>query len=217
MNPDRLFPYSEEVYRYVLNGYRDAYWPVEAATVLGVLAMLALWRTDHLVVRRLIAGSLAGLWAWLGYGFYIQTYQAFNWAGLYFGYAALAQAILIMAWGGFAARLQPELSGTVTTVIAVVSLGICGLQGLAVRVLSSAEPAAAQAIGLTPFATIIATLAILLINRTRAPLWMWIIPTALSGWEALRAWVLAIPGDSVFILAFAALAIVRVANSRNDP
>ena len=204
---NRLIPYSGEVYAYLLAGYTADYLIVEIAAVLAAVLFVLLGGRTPGSVARAGAVGLALLWAWIGFGFYWQTYEPLNWAGGYFGWAALAQAALIASWGGTTGSLQPQVAnGPGRNLLALTVLAVAAAAGPIIRLGDGETVMAAQAFGVTPLATATATFALFLLNRKPVPFWLLPIPILLMGWEAIRAIVLWVPQD-LLMLSAAALAL----------
>lgn len=206
---NRLIPYSDEVYAYLMTGYVDGHWIVELATCLGIVALLWLRDSDMAAPYRIAAVLLAILWAWIGVGFYWQTYQPLNWAGYYFGWAALLQALLIAGWGSLSAGFRPAVQiGKWNGWVGVAALLFAALIGPIMDYLAGEEVVARQAIGVTPLATISATFALWLLNRMRTPFWLSAIPVLLLGWEALRSIVLVLHQDIPMVIVAGLVAVL---------
>lgn len=208
---NRLIPYSGEVYAYLLAGYREAYVAIEIVVCLAVAALLVAGGKAVRPVWRISAFALAALWLWLGTGFYWQTYEPLNWAGRYMGWAAILQAALVMVWGAVAGRFQPELRPmTHRRRLGVAVLVLAALTGPIVSLFSGKDVSAVQAIGVTPLATMAATLALLLLNRGPAPFWLLPVPAVLLTWESIRAGTLGVPQDGALV-AIAVVVLVLLA------
>ncbi|MEQ9327182.1 MAG: DUF6064 family protein [Rhodospirillales bacterium] len=206
-----MIPYSGEVYAYLLAGYRDAYLAIEIAACLAIAALLVAGGRAGRPVWRIGAVALAAIWLWLGVGFYWQSYEPLNWAGRYLGWAAILQAALVMIWGAVAGRFQPASRlATFRQWLATAVLVLSALAGPLVGLFSGGAVVALQAVGVTPLATMAATLALLLLNRSPGPLWLLPVPAFLLAWEAIRAGTLGLMQDGVLV-AVAAVVLVLVA------
>ncbi len=205
---NRLIPYSGEVYAYLMSGYGEAYIVLEIAVCLAIAALLFTGRSAGVVKGRIAAVVLAMLWGWIGVGFYWQTYQPLNWAGTYFGWAALIQGALIAVWGVTTGALRPDIRIAVPRHwIGFAALFLAALTGPLMRLLPDGSVVAVQSIGVTPLATITATLALFLLNTGRVPFWLLPVPILLLVWEYIRAHVLGVVQDGV-LLAAAAVVLV---------
>lgn len=205
---NRLIPYSGEVYAYLLAGYRDGNQALQIAAVTGVIALLVAVVRSVPGAGRAAGLGLAGLWGWLGAGFYWGAYEPLNWAGGTFGWAALAQALLLAIWGGMAGRFEPGFTiPPLRLWTGIVILLASMIAGPLTRIFAGDAVTAAQAVGVTPIATIAATLSLLLLNRTLPPLWLLPVPAALLGWAGIRAHVLGVPQDMA-LLAVGGLGVV---------
>ncbi|RVU39667.1 hypothetical protein EOI86_10720 [Hwanghaeella grinnelliae] len=198
---NRLIPYSDEVYAYLLTAYIEGYAAVEVIVGLALVVFLIKGAGASRLSCRGTAVCLAMLWAWIGIGFYWHTYQPLNWAGTYFGWAALTEAVLIGAWGATTGGLRPDVGKAVPSHWAgLLGLVLAALIGPFMRLYSGDTVVAVQAIGVTPLATITATLSLFLLNRTRIPFWLFPLPVMLLVWESIRALVLFVMQDIVLLI-----------------
>lgn|GEM_PF-674778 len=205
---NRLIPYSGEVYAYLLAGYSDAYIALEIAVCLAGAALLLTGARATLMTCRIAGAVLAILWAWIGVGFYWLTYQPLNWAGFYFGWAALLQAVLILVWSLPGGRFRPTARIAVFSHwMGLAALILAALMGPFMRLLSEGSVTAIQAVGVTPLATVTATLALFLLNTTRIPFWLLPVPVILLVWDFIRAQVLGVVQDNVLLAAAAAVLV----------
>lgn len=208
---NRLIPYSGEVYDYLLYDYAGRYAAVEIGACAAIIACLIAGRWGNRTTARLGAVAFASAWAWIGIVFYWQTYQSLNWAGTYFGWAALLQAGLLAGWGITTGAFRADLSiHSLGRVTGLVTLAIAALAGQLSRLIAGGEVSAIQAVGVTPLATTTATLGLMLLNRTPVPVWLLPIPISLLAWDAVRACVLIVPQDIVLLVAagFAAICLI---------
>lgn len=208
---NRLIPYSSEVYAYLMTGYVEGHTAIEIAVCLAlVLFLIKGAGTDRLVCRA-AAICLALLWAWMGIGFYWQTYQPLNWAGAYFGWAALAEAMLIGAWGLKTGAFRPDIEKPPSARwVGLLGLVLAAMAGPFMRAFSGDGVVVVQAIGVTPLATITATLALFLLNRAHIPFWLLPWPVLLLVWEAIRALVLTVTQDIVLLVVAIAVLICLI-------
>ena len=203
---NRLVPYSGEVYAYLVTGYGTAFWAIEIATCLAIAVLLFAGAAANGAACRTAAAGLGILWIWVGGGFYWQTYQPLNWAGFHFGWAVLIQAALIGGWGVKTGAFRPVLQidtprDRLASSVGLLALGVAALTGPLLHIFSGEAVVAIQAIGGTPLATILATLALLLLNRTRPPFWLLPLPVLLLVWEVIRTLVLDIWQDGILLTA----------------
>jgi hypothetical protein len=208
---NRLIPYTGEVHAYLMSGYVEGYAAIEIAVCLALIVFLIKGADANRHLCRAAAICLALLWAWMGIGFYWQTYQPLNWAGAYFGWVALAEAMLIGAWGAKTGVFRPDIEKpSAARWVGLLGLVSAVTAGPFMRVISGDAVVALQAVGVTPLATITATLALFLLNRTRIPFWLLPLPVLLLVWETIRALVLAVTQDIVLLVVAAAVLICLI-------
>lgn len=198
-----FFPYTPEVYFRLFVRHNEAVWPMHVvALAVGLLALWLAWRGRG----RPVAGVVAACWAFVGYTFHIELYANLNWAARWFGWAFIAQAVVVLVVG-LLGRLDAEPSDP---------LGVPEWVGLAVGVVAIAlfpllAPLAGrpwtgvEVFGVAPDPTVIATLGLVLLGgRTRWALW--VIPLV---WAAISG-ATAIAMDAPIGLVTPALALAAV-------
>ena len=159
--PEDLLLFSPRVFWRMFELHNAAFWPLHLATLAAGLAivLLALRRSHGQVLW--VALILAALWAFVGWSFLWNRYAAINWAIAYaapaFGLQAMLLAIGGAARGGLAFDRR-DIAGWLGLVIAVIGLVVYPLlPSLFGRPWTSAE-----AFGIEPDPTAIATLGVLL-------------------------------------------------------
>lgn len=173
--PEDLLLFSPRVYWRMFELHNAAFWPLHLATLAAGLAivLLALRRSHGQVLW--VALILAALWAFVGWSFLWNRYAAINWAIAYaapaFGLQAMLLAIGGAARGGLAFDRR-DIAGWVGLVIAVIGLVVYPLlPSLFGRPWTSAE-----AFGIAPDPTAIATLGVLLAASGRLVALLFPIP-----------------------------------------
>lgn len=164
--------------------YHAALWPAQAVVLaLGVLLLVcALQRRG----RALALGLAAAGWLWVGAVFHAQWFTPINWAAPALAVAAALQAALLAiaaaSRGGWAARGARRHAGLLLLAVAVV-VGPC-LRLAGVR---------AEVFGLTPDATALGTLGLLLCVTTVRPALaacVWPVPLVMVLIGLATAWAL---------------------------
>lgn len=92
-------PFSTEQFFEVFRRYNSGVWPAQVLlTGLGLLAALLAFRPRP-GSDRIVAGTLALVWAWMGAVYHIGFFRSINPAALAFGLLFLFQAILFLWYG----------------------------------------------------------------------------------------------------------------------
>lgn len=169
-----FIPFTSEVYWRLLERINDSFWPLHVLTVgLGLTAVFLALRGRMRIALILLAPA----WISSGIIFHLVYYSELNWAAPWFGWAFVAQAALLLAGAAFTGRrpehqeqnLRPGGAATwIGAAIAALALLAYPLLALAI----GPGPTHAEAFGLHPDPTAIATLGILLILSRGAGTWL---------------------------------------------
>lgn len=190
----RLIPYSPEVYHSQLGYYYQATSPAHLLAIgIGLLLLVLVARPSARgpLISQLI---IASFWIWTGAIFHRVYFAELNWAAEYFGYAFIAQGLLV----GLHAILYtdkvyqtPPLARVTGCVLVVVAM----IFSPTIAAVAEAPIATAHLFGITPLPLIIATWGVLLVSAARLPLWLLVIPLIWTVWEGLIAHALGLWPD----------------------
>jgi hypothetical protein len=196
-----LLLFSPRTYYRMFELYHDAVWPAQLiALVLVVMIAVLLWRTDDRAGVA-IAAVIAASWLWVAVAFQLRQYAGINWAARYFAALFVVQATLL-AWLGIVRRrltFTRRASGGrwVSPAVFVVSTVLSPLAGRAAgRAWTQVEWP-----GLTPDATVVATLALLLLATPRAPRVLMLAPLAWCVIGGATLWALESSEALVLVVA----------------
>lgn len=160
--------FAPRTYWRLVASYQAGLWPLPVATVAGGLALLGwgLWRPAQ--ARRWCLLALAGLWLLTGLAFVGGRYAAINWA------AAYAVPLFVLQAALLAVATVRDSGGTPLPAVG----GVLAAWGIALHPLlalaGGREAASAEAFGLMPDPTAIATLGLVLLSG--APSWLLPLP-----------------------------------------
>jgi len=192
-----LLLFSPRTYYRMFELYHQAIWPAQLAALVLVATILVLLRRDDAWRGAAIAALLAACWLWVAAAFQLRRYATINWAARYFAVLFVVQAAVLVWYGPLRRHLtfrrpRPDAPWLAPTLflLAVVLPPLAG-KG-ADRTWGQVE-----LIGLTPDATAVATLGLLLLARPRAPRALVIAPlcwcviggATLWALESPEAWV----------------------------
>jgi hypothetical protein len=210
--------FSPQTYQRLIELYQRDVWPLQIPMLaLGcVIAAMAL-RGDRSAGR--IAGLiLAAAWMGVAWAFHLQRYATINWAAPWFGAAFVVEAALL-AWRGALARplsLGPPRTIVDWTGVALLLFALLG-EPLLGRALGRSW-FQVEVFGITPDATAMATLGVLLLARRPA---LMAIPVLWCLVTGALLWAMEAPDALVPpIVALAALALAlrrRRAQVANRP
>ena len=193
-----LLLFSPRTYYRMFELYHEAIWPAQLIVLaLVVVIIVLLWRNDERSGVA-IAALLAVGWIWVAVMFHLRSYASINWAARYFAGLFVAEAVLLVWYGVVRRRLWFARSAAGSRWLApalfIVAALLPSLAGRAAdRTWSQVEVA-----GLTPDATAVATLALLLLATPRAPrvlllaplVWCVVGGATLVAMESGEGWVL---------------------------
>ena len=157
--------FSPAVYARMVERYHRELWPLPWV-LMGVGLMLIVGAaTRKPWAGRLVLLTLAALWAWVGWAFFWQRYAQINWAAQYMAGGWWLQAGLLAA-GAMAAPSENRVRHRAWPAgIALAAWGVVSY------------PWHAQAFGLMPTPTALATIGLLVMQRPRPGIWLLVIPT----------------------------------------
>ena len=215
-----LILFSPRTYYRMFELYHREIWPAQLVALAAAVVMFVLLRRDDPWRGPAIAALLAACWLWVAVAFHVRQYAAINPAARYFGVGFVVQALLLVwsgvvrgrvefpRWGENAARYAPGLL--------LLAIALPPLAGRAVgRTWNQVE-----LVGLTPDATTVATMAVVLLSSWPVPRVLVVVPLAwcvvggatLWALESAEAWVLILAG-----VATSAALVRRSAFFRRSP
>jgi Family of unknown function (DUF6064) len=190
-----MLPFTAEILFSSFEQYDRALWPLPLLAPALALAILALALRPVRGGDRGIGALLALAWLWVGLGYFILHFAAFDFVapiygaffileGLLLGWSAVVRGRLgfrfregLFGWGG----LTLALAATLAWPLADALLG----QGWA----------SARVVGLAPGPTAVFTLGMLVLSAGRTPLHLALIPLLWTLIAGATAWILSIPQD----------------------
>ncbi|MBK4723283.1 MFS transporter permease [Azospirillum sp. YIM DDC1] len=173
--------FSPRTYWRLIERHNEALWPTHVLMLLLGAAILLWLIRPRTWSHRVIAGTLAVLWAWSAWSFLWERYATINWAASYVAPLFALQAVLLALVG---ARLRWSLSWTGR---ALAGLALF-LYALALHpfaaLLAGRPPRGAEVFGITPDPTAIATIGLIMMAEGR---WSWLLLTVPMAW-CLASW-----------------------------
>lgn len=191
--------FSPRTWHRLFELYNAWLWPAQLFVLaLGIGLLVAWWRGASWAPRASCA-LLAAAWAWVAWAFQLERYAAINWAATGFAAAFALQAALLLAmtWraGPGAAPRSP---------VGLALLGGAVLLMPLVGVAFGRPWREAELFGLTPDATVLGTLGVLLLlgsPRRAGALWPWLVPLAWCGVTGATLVAMALPWAGLMPLA----------------
>ena len=187
-----LILFTPETYFHLFELYPRAWWPLQLACIAIAIAMLlCLWQKPAWS-GRVIAVLLAASWAWVGWAFLHLRFAPIHWVADWYAVAFIFQALLLLIYGVWRRRVEFAIGNSARTGIGVlVLLGALAVMP-ATAYLTGREWMQAELFAMTPDATVLATLGLLL-GIGRAAVWLMVIPVAWCLVSGTTLWVLEAP------------------------
>lgn len=100
-----LLLFTQETYYRQFELYNTDIWPAQIAALAGGLVIFALaWRSSA-AGGRIVAPILAAAWVGPAWGYFFTRHAFINWVAPYYGWAFVAEAVLLILIGGIGGRL----------------------------------------------------------------------------------------------------------------
>src|SRR5512143_4046014 len=196
--------FSPRTYHRLFELYNEAIWPLQLATAALGLAIAALVVRRNRHGDRIVAGLLAACWLWTAWAFLYQRYAQINWVAPWFAAAFALEALLLLAAGVVAGR-APLDAGRPRIAALLVAATVLGYPLLAP--LGGRAWTAAEAFGVAPDPTAIATVAAIAAVRGRIRWLLLAIPVLWCVVASLTQWAMGAP-EAVVIAVAALVAVV---------
>lgn len=192
--------------------YNAWLWPAQPLVLLlGLGLFVALWRGLPWAPRAACT-ALAIAWAWVAWAFHLERYAAINWAAKGFAAAFALQAalMLVLLWRRSPAPPRRAPVGFALLAGAVLLMPLLGV--------AAGRPwQEAEVFGLTPDATVLGTLGVLLLlggPSRPAARWAWLLPLAWCGVGGATLLAMGLPQAGLLPLAGLVAVIAELAHRK---
>ena len=204
-----LVLFTPETYFRLFELHHRDWWPMQLASlVMAVVILLCLWRKPARG-GRVIAILLAASWAWVGWAFLHLHFAPIHWVANGYAVAFLLQALLLFGFGVSRNGVEFEAGNTLRAGVGVfILLGALLALPLTAH-LTGREWMQAELFAMTPDATALATLGLLLLAKGRTAVWLAVIPVAWCFVTGATLWVLEAP-EALLLPAGAVLTITSM-------
>jgi hypothetical protein len=98
--------FSPRTYYRLIERHNLALWPAHIAALAAGVAVAGLLHRPTPARSRAIAGTLAVLWAWVGWTFVARRYATINWAASYLAWLFAAEVVLLGWLGAVGGQLR---------------------------------------------------------------------------------------------------------------
>ena len=188
-----LVLFTPETYFRLFEFYHRDWWPMQlACKAMAVVILLCLWLKPAWG-GRVIAILLATGWTWVGWAFLHLRFAPIHWAANWYALAFFLQALLLFVYGVSRRGVEFEIVNSVRAGIGILLLLGALLVMPATAHLSGREWIQAELFAMTPDATVLATLGLLLLAKGRTAVWLAVIPLAWCFVSGATLWVLEAP------------------------
>jgi len=199
--------FSPRTYYRMIERHNEAVWPGQLVTLaLGVGILVLLYRPAP-ERRRIIAGIVAVLWAFVAWAFLWKRYATINWAATYFAWLFAIESLLLAR---LTFRPRRDFAGRVGVGLFLFSLAVYPL----LAPLLGRGWRQAELFGVAPDPTVLATLGLLLMAEQPPRWWTLVVPLAWCLMTGALLWAMGSP--EVWILVMAAILVLGARHIRRS-
>ena len=173
--------------------YHRDWWPVQLACLAVAMVILLCLRLKSNRGNRVIAILLAASWAWVGWVFLHLRFAPIHWVSNWYAVAFFLQALLLFIYGVSRRGIEFESGNTLRARIGVFILLGALLAMPATALITGRGWIQTELFAMTPDATALATLGLLLLTTDRAAAWLVVIPVAWCFITGATLWALEAP------------------------
>jgi hypothetical protein len=204
-----LVLFTPETYFRLFELHHRNWWPMQLVCLaMAVVILLCLWR-KRARGGRVIAILLAASWAWVGWAFLHLRFAPIHWVAHWYAVAFLLQALLLFGHAVSRYGLEFETGNRLRAGVGVfILLGALLALPLTAH-LTGREWMQAELFAMTPDATALAMLGLLLLAKGRTAVWLAVIPVAWCFVTGATLWALEAP-EALLLPAGAVLTITSM-------
>lgn len=201
--------FAPRTYYRLFELYNAAVWPLHVPALALGAAIVALLRWGGVARDRVIAAILGCLWLWVAGAYLLERYATINWAAEYFAWGFALEAVLLAGigmWHRLDFRLSANTASRAGLGLFVFALALQPLIGP----LLGRSWTEVEIFGIAPDPTVVTTLGLLLLARSRAvwallplPL-LWCAISGATAWAMKSPDALEMPAAGLLALALAA-------------
>lgn len=192
-----LVLFTPETYFRLFELYHRDWWPMQLACMtMAVVILLCLWLKPAWG-GRVIAILLATSWAWVSWAFLHLRFAPIHWVAEWYAVAFVLQALLLFVYGVSRRGVEFEPGDPVRAGIGIFILLGALLVLPATAHLTGRGWLQTELFAMTPDATVLATLGLLLLVKGRVAVWLTVIPVAWCFVTGATLWVLEAPGAMI--------------------
>ena len=211
--PSDFILFSRETYYSLFELYHASVWPAHLVALVAAVATLRLLRDGAPWKGRVIAAMLALQWLWVAGAFHLAHFTSINPFATYFAAVFVVQAVLLATMSALpgSMSLPRGRSARERGALALVSFALLGVPLLGLVLGRGWRQI--ELVGMTPDATAIATLGLVVLLARRARILLLAIPVTWCLVAGVMLWTLGSAEAAVPPMA-AVLALVLIAGRR---
>jgi hypothetical protein len=188
-----LVLFTPETYFRQFELYHRDWWPMQLASMtMAAVILRCLW-LNPAWGGQVIAILLAASWAWVGWAFLHLRLAPVHWVADWYAIAFVLQALLLFVFGVSRRGVESERGDPVRAGIGIFILLGALLVLPATAHLTGRGWMQTELFAMTPDATVLATLGLLLLVKGRVAAWLAVIPVAWCFVSGATLWVLDVP------------------------
>jgi hypothetical protein len=196
-----MLPFAPAQFIEVFVNYNNAIWPIQiAAYLLGGIAVALLFRITP-GSDRVIAGILAMMWLWTGFGYHGVSFSAINKAAYLFAALFVVQGCCLIYAGVYRHQIRFGLRPGTATWLGTAFVAYAAILYPLIGVATGHRYPELPMFGVTPCPVTIFTFGLLLLTVRPVPRWLLVIPFIWSLIGGSAAIVLHVPQDWVLLVS----------------
>jgi hypothetical protein len=204
-----LVLFTPETYFRLFEIHHRDWWPMQLASMtLAAVILLCLWLRPARG-GRVIAILLAISWAWVGWAFLQLRFAPIHWVADWYAVAFMLQALLLLVYGVSRRGVEFAIGNSLRSSSGIFILLGALLVMPASAYLTGRKWMQAELFAMTPDATALATLGLLLLTSGRVAVWLVVIPVAWCFISGATLWALEAP-EAMILPAGAVLTLASM-------
>ena len=196
-----MLPFTPKQFLAVFVNYNNAIWPAQiAAYLLGGLAVALLFRKTR-EADQAIAGIIAMMWLWTGFGYHGLSFSVINKAAYPFAVLFVVQGCYLIYAGVYRRQIRFGLRPGAAAWVGAVFVAYAAIVYPLIGVATGHRYPEMPMFGVTPCPVTIFTFGLLLLTTRPVPRWLLMIPFVWSLIGGSAAILLNVPQDWLLLLS----------------
>jgi Family of unknown function (DUF6064) len=196
-----MLPFTPEQFLAVFVNYNNAIWPIQiAAYLFGGIAVALLFRKTR-DADRVIAGILAVMWLWTGFGYHGLWLSVINKAAYLFAALFIVQGCYLIYAGVYRYQIRFGLRPGLATWVGTAFVAYAAIAHPLIGEATGHRYPEMPMFGVTPCPVTIFTFGLLLLTMQPVPRWLLVIPFVWSLIGGSAAGLLHVPQDWLLLVS----------------